>query len=261
MIYPNLATMHRASADRLGPRVALRHKRDGLYHDLSWSDYRRQADLAAAGLIALGIDRGDRVGILAENRHEWLIADIAILAAGAADVPLHAPLTPPQCAYQLDHSGVRGLIVSGPAQLAKVEAVRDQLPNLEWVVSFDPVKSDAFPMVIPWHALMQTGAGAFLRSRPAAISDRENSLTRDDLATIIYTSGTTGRPKGVMLTHGNLLANVEGTVASAGASETDVLLSWLPYSHIYASEHATITCRPCSSARRSAWPSRSTPCS
>src|SRR5689334_23257442 len=98
--------MHRASADRLGPRVSLRFKRDGLYRDLSWSDYRRQADLAASGLLSLGIETGDRVGILSENRLEWLVADIAILTAGAADVPLHAPLTPDQCAYQLDHSGV-----------------------------------------------------------------------------------------------------------------------------------------------------------
>ncbi len=225
--------MHRATADRLGPRVSLRFKRFGLYQDLSWSEYRHQADLAAAGLLSLGIKTGDRVGILAENRHEWLIADIAILTAGAADVPLHAPLTSPQCAYQLDHSGVRGLIVSGQAQLAKIEAVRDQLPHLEWVVSFDPVQSTQRPSVLNWHGLMQRGR-SFLAANPPAVADRERSLTRDDLATIIYTSGTTGRPKGVMLTHGNLVANVEGTVASAEIGEQDILLSWLPYSHIYA---------------------------
>ena len=82
-------------------RTALRFKRDGLYHDLSWAEYREQADRAAAGLIAQGIEPGDRVGLLAENSVDWLVADLAILSAGAIGVPLHAPLVPGQVAYQL----------------------------------------------------------------------------------------------------------------------------------------------------------------
>ena len=91
MKYPNLCTMHRSQCGVLGPRTALRYKRNGLYHDVTWSDYRWMADRAAAGLIELGVRHGDRVAILSENRYEWMVADQAILSTGAADVPLHAP--------------------------------------------------------------------------------------------------------------------------------------------------------------------------
>src|SRR5947209_19353012 len=93
MTYRNLAELHRRQAERLGPRPALLFKRHGLYRDLSWDDYRAEALAGAAALIDAGIGPGDRVGLLAENRVEWLVADMAILAAAAVNVPPHAPLT------------------------------------------------------------------------------------------------------------------------------------------------------------------------
>src|SRR4051794_37986783 len=203
----NLAIMHRRIADRLGRRPALRYKRDGLYHDLSWADYRRQADRAAAALIGLGVRPGDRVGLLAENCADWLVADLAILSAGAVDVPLHAPLVPNQVAYQLRHSGARGVVVSHQGQADKVVACLDELPGLEWIVSFAPVDVAGRTPHRTWDGLKHFGARSGERGR-AEVRRREEALTRDDLATIIYTSGTTGLPKGVMLTHGNLLSNV-----------------------------------------------------
>src|SRR5579864_3819847 len=107
----NLAVLHREACRRFGPNMALRFKRWGRYQDLSWTDYRCQADGAAAGLIELGVKPGDRVAILSENRYEWLIADHAMLSAGAVNVPLHAPLSAPQAAYQLENSGARGIFV------------------------------------------------------------------------------------------------------------------------------------------------------
>ena len=233
MAATNLSEMHRATALRLGPRVALREKRDGLYHDTSWTDYRRRADRAAAGLIARGIRPGDRIGLLAENSVDWLTADIAVLATGAIDVPIHAPSAPAQVEYQLAHSGARGVIVSGQAQANKVLACVERLPDLEFLVSFVPVDtSDKIP-TLTWDGLIQVGAreGTF---GAGLVEKREAALGRDDVATIIYTSGTTGNPKGVMLTHGNLLSNAEATLAISDLTESDVLLSWLPYSHIYA---------------------------
>src|SRR5947208_3141508 len=114
--------MHRHTAERLGPNAAIRHKQLGLYRDLSWSEVRRAADLAASGLIALGVKAGDRVALLSENRVEWIVADLAILAAGAIGVPMHAPLSPKQVAYQLAHSGAVGAIVSSAEQAGKVAA-------------------------------------------------------------------------------------------------------------------------------------------
>lgn len=231
----NLAALHRATADRLGPRTALRWKRQGTYHDLSWDDYRCQADGVAAALIDLGIQPGDRVGILSENRFEWLVADIAILTAGAADVPLHAPLSASQVQYQLAHSGARGVVVSGQGQADKVFASLDGLSDLEWIAAFDPIEPPASGRlrVFSWDGLIQRGRLATDPTQ-AEVRRRESALTRGDLATILYTSGTTGPPKGVMLTHGNLASNAEATLLASPADLNDVLLSWLPYSHIYA---------------------------
>src|SRR4051812_35357990 len=105
MEHRNLVALHRWQAERLGPRIALRHKRHGLYHDLSWSAYREQVLACAAALVDAGIAPGDRVGLLAENRVEWLIADMAIMAAGAINVPPHAPLTARQAHFQFLETG------------------------------------------------------------------------------------------------------------------------------------------------------------
>jgi long-chain acyl-CoA synthetase len=232
MGFSNLSDMHRSQCGLLGPRTAIRFKRDGLYHDLSWTEYREMADRAAAGLIELGVNPGDRVSILSENRYEWLIADEAVLSTGAADVPLHAPLAPRQVEYQVGHSQSRGIIVSGQHQADKVFQVLQALPNLEFLVAFDAVVSPTDKIrVVSFAGLMQRGSRA---NKQAEILRREAKITGKDLATIIYTSGTTGNPKGVVLTHDNLLKNAETTLEIGPRDPSDVLLSWLPYSHIYA---------------------------
>lgn len=231
MPYPNLAVMHRDVARRLGNRTAVRFKQSGVYRDVTWTNYRWQADRAAAGLIELGIQPGDRVGLLSENRYEWLVADVGILSAAAADVPLHAPLSAAQVEYQLGHSGCRGVIVSNQAQADKVLSVLETLPDLEFLVSFDDVDCSGRLRHITWDGLLQRGGDA---ARETEVLAREALLNRDSLATIIYTSGTTGNPKGVMLSHGNLVSNAETMQAIMPSLTSDILLSWLPYSHIYA---------------------------
>lgn len=231
----NLCELHRRTAERLGPRVALRHKQAGQFCDLSWADYRRYADDAAAGFTAQGIRIGDRIAILSENRWEWLISDHAILSCGAADVPLHAPLAAAQVEYQVGHSESRGIVVSGQSQADKVFAVLDALPLLEFLVSFEPIISppDCRLKLLTWDELKHRGwqMGAAGRQE---IARREAAISGGNLATIIYTSGTTGNPKGVMLSHDNLLTNAVGTGKISFMEPDDVLLSWLPYSHIYA---------------------------
>lgn len=231
----NLCELHRHMAERMGPRIALRHKQNGLFCDLSWQNYRQQADQAAAGLISLGVQAGDRVAILSENRFEWLIADHAILSCGAADVPLHAPLAAAQVEYQVGHSESRGIIVSGQCQADKVFAVLDSLPLLEFLVSFEPITAPAECRLklLTWDGLKHRGCQAGTGGRDE-IARREAAITGSTLATIIYTSGTTGNPKGVMLSHNNLLTNAAGTGKISFLEPEDLLLSWLPYSHIYA---------------------------
>ena len=240
MEFPNLSSMHRSVAARLGPKTALRYKQQGSYHDLSWTDYRSQADQAAAGLISLGVQPGDHVALLSKNRYEWLIADHAMLSAAAVTVPLHAPLSPRQVAYQIGHSDSRGVIVSDQEQAAKVLEVLDDLPALEFMVSFDEIDVASGIECLSWGELQQRGRQS---DAAAEISKRECSVQREDLATILYTSGTTGDPKGVMLSHGNILSNVKATLEVQDHEPTDILMSWLPYSHIYARtiDHYTTT--------------------
>ena len=232
-MYPSLPAMHRDISERLQAQTAVKYKHDGRYRDLSWSEYRQQADVAAAGLIELGVRPGDRVALLSANRCEWLVADHAVLSCAAIDVPLHAPLSPKQVGFQVSHSESRGIIVSGPAQAAKVDEVIGSLPQLEFIVSFERIEPRGRLRTLSWDELLQLGDEAGADGR-AEIRRREAELTGDDLATIIYTSGTTGNPKGVMLTHANLLSNSEATLRTSNVGDDDVMLSWLPYSHIYA---------------------------
>jgi long-chain acyl-CoA synthetase len=199
------------------------------------AEYRAEALACAAALVDVGIQPGDRVGLLAENRREWLLADMGILTAGAVNVPPHAPLSARQMLFQLSDAGVRWLFVSSRGQLEKVQQVRGQLPLLQGIVVFDEWNdpSNSAGGIIAWAGFLQRGRRKLPESAPE-LERREAALGPDDLATIIYTSGTTGNPKGVMLTHGNLVSNVAATLEAQPRRPTDVVLSWLPFSHIYA---------------------------
>jgi long-chain acyl-CoA synthetase len=231
MSYRNLPQLHRRQAERLGPSSALRYKRYGLYHDMSWERYRADALACAAALVEAGIRPGDRVGLVSENRLEWLLADMGILTAAAINVPPHAPLTAAQVQYQLADASARWLFVSDREQLAKIEQVQANLPELQGVVVFDgaAVRGEA----VSWDAFLQRGRRALVRTA-TELARREAALGPDDLATIMYTSGTTGNPKGVMLTHGNLLSNTFAVLEVFPFDPDSVPFNWLPLSHIYA---------------------------
>lgn len=230
MPYRNLIELHRLQALALGPRPALRFKRNGMYCDLTWEEYYRRSLHCAAALVAAGIRVGDRVGLVAENRAEWLLADMGILAAGAVNVTPHAPLTARQIHYQLQDAGVRWLFVSSRGQMEKIRAIRPELPDVQGVVVFD--RSALGEDNVWWPTLLERGRRAMLGVEEE-LRQREARVGRDDLATLIYTSGTTGNPKGVMLTHGNLLSNAIATEGAAPRGADALVLNWLPLSHIY----------------------------
>jgi long-chain acyl-CoA synthetase len=227
----NLVDVQRRQARALGPRPALRQRRNGLFADLTWAEYDARSRAAAAALVEAGIAPGDRVGLLAENSIDWLVTDMAILAAAAVNVPPHAPLTARQVHFQLADAGVSWLFVSNREQLAKARQIRTELPALRGVVVFDD--SAAGGDVQSWSGFLQRGRLALPRVE-AELERRRAALGPDDLATIMYTSGTTGNPKGVMLTHGNLLSNSVSSLAASPHPPGDVVLNWLPFSHIYA---------------------------
>lgn len=231
----NLPELQRLQAERFGARVALRYKQAGLYHDVTWRDYRERVEACAAALVEAGLQPGDRVGLLSENRIEWLMADLAVMAAGAVNVPLHAPLTAQQCLYQLNDAGAVWVFVSSTAQFAKLRAIRAQLPQVRGIVAFEPYAFEPHGSddAVSWRAFLHAGRRTLDKHRQE-LTAREQRLGRDDLATVMYTSGTTGNPKGVMLTHGNLLSNVEGFHDNSRCGPDSVFLNWLPFSHIYA---------------------------
>src|SRR5438105_15804929 len=192
MTYRNLAEMHRRQAERWGARPALRYKRHGVYRDLSMEQYRADALACAAALISSGIQPGDRVGLVSENRVEWLVADMGILTAAAVNVPPHAPLSARQIHFQLVDAGVRWLFVSSREQLEKIQQVRGELPLVQGIVLFDESqeRSEESAGVIRWADFLRRGRGD-LERLAEELARREAALGPDDLATIMYTSGTT----------------------------------------------------------------------
>ncbi len=226
----NIPEAHRRQAERLGSQVAVRYKRDGRFHDLTWADYRAGALACAAALAEAGVRPGDRVGLLGENRVEWLLADLGILTAGAVTVTPHASLSARQVHFQMQDAGARWLFVSTAAQLDKTRQIRDELPALEGVVAFD---APAGGGAESWDDFVRRGRQSLDRLA-GELARRGAALGPGDLATIMYTSGTTGDPKGVMLTHGNLLSNVAACLEAEPLRSGDVAFCWLPLSHIYA---------------------------
>jgi long-chain acyl-CoA synthetase len=182
------------------------------------------------GLESIGIQRGDRVAILSENRPEWAIADFACLTSGVTDVPLYPSLPAEQLRYPLRDSGTVAMFVSTEAQAEKIAAIRGDLPALKTVVVFDAAAAGRADMTLD--ALEQRGAAIDSPSRAASFRDEALRVQPDDLATLIYTSGTTGEPKGVMLTHDNIYSNVAATRNALAMRGDDVSLSFLPLSHI-----------------------------
>lgn len=229
--FRNLVAIHQWQAERLGPRPAFRFKRQGIWHDVTWEQYRADALACAAALIEAGIRPGDRVGLLAENGPEWLIGDMGILTAAAVNVPPHSPLSARQVYFEMHDAGVRWLFVSNREQLDKARQIRRELPDLQGIVVFDA--DAAGPDALAWCTFLQRGRQALPKLREE-LDRRQAALTPDALATIMYTSGTTGDPKGVMLTHGNLVSNACACLEASPYEPGSILLSWLPYSHIYA---------------------------
>jgi long-chain acyl-CoA synthetase len=218
------------AADRFKKPDALQYKKDGAYRSISHAEVIDRVRRLARGLSSLGVRRGDRVGILSENRPEWAIADYACLTAGMTDVPIYPTLPPDQIAYILKDSGATAIFVSNKEQAEKIRQVRGQLTALKTVISFDEM---------PGLANMSIGElekrGNQGDNRETLATYREDALTvrPDDLATIIYTSGTTGEPKGVMLTHDNIFSNVQAARTAIPFGGADTALSFLPLSHIF----------------------------
>jgi long-chain acyl-CoA synthetase len=214
-------------------RVALRRKDYGIWNRISWSEYGQEVREVAAGLLALRLEQGDRVGVLGDNRPEWLICHLGAMTAGGATCGVYPTSAPEQVAYVLGHSEAKVLFVENEEQVDKVLQIMDEL-KVTQVVVWDPKGLWGFSheKIIFFNEFMNMGQ-EYLRENPEAVSARLKAISLDDTAMIIYTSGTTGPPKGAMLSHNNILKLTESFVAANPFFESDELLSYLPLAHIY----------------------------
>jgi long-chain acyl-CoA synthetase len=212
--------------------TALAYREKGAFVAISHRELQARVERLALALEGRGIRPGDRVGILAENRPEWTVADYACALSGIVTVPVYPNLNLHQTAYILQHSSARWILCSTPEQLDKVLQAWPDLPELEAAVLMagEPAEAPGHA-VIRWDELMAEGSA--LESRRPEVRARALAIAPEDLLTLIYTSGTTGNPKGAMLSHGNLATNVLDALAAVDVQAGLCCLSILPLCHIF----------------------------
>jgi long-chain acyl-CoA synthetase len=211
------------------PRAVLYMDAAGKWQAFSGMQMYQRVRTFAEALGRWGIQKGDRIAILGENRWEWAVADFAALAIGAVDVPIYPTLTAEQIGVLLADSGARVAVVSSRQQYDKVATVRSQTAIEKIVLMDDEGVADAVLL-----SSLLKNADSRGVERDAAFDRSAYDVAPNDLATLIYTSGTTGEPKGVMLTHGNIASNVNYSLAGFDIAQQDACISFLPLSHITA---------------------------
>lgn len=221
-----------AAAFAADGRPMLMYKSDGAYRGMSYAEFDERSEGFANGLASLGVARGDRVAVISENRPEWVIADSGMIRLGAVNVSLYPTLTPKQIEYILNDAGVTVAVVSNQMQLAKLEKIGADAPALRTIIVLSDKGIAPSPRVTTFAAVLAQGE-RFRASQPRHVAEQSAAVRPDDLLTLIYTSGTTGNPKGVMLTHSNLVSNIRASADSIPFTHEDLLLSFLPLCHSY----------------------------
>ena len=221
--------LFRCIAAAANARAVLWQDASGQWQPLSSDQIYQRVRALALGFFDWGVRKGDRIALVSENRWEWAVTDFAVLALGAADVPIYPTLTGEQIAVLLRDAGCRIAVVSTLQQFEKLNAVREQAGIERIVIMDEPIP----PGAIAFRELI-AGADARGSERDPAFDAMAAEVRPGDLATLIYTSGTTGEPKGVALTHGNIASNQNVTVADFNFGPSDACISFLPLSHITA---------------------------
>jgi len=210
---------------------ALNYKKDGAWHAISSAEMIARIENIAAGLYSLGVSRGDRAGILAANSPEWTLSDAACQLTGIIDVPIYTTLSSSSICYILRDSGAKILFIENKEAWESIREILPECPALEKLIFYDPA-GVADDTGISLAELEEAGSKLKIQNREL-IDELSKNISPDDTATLIYTSGTTGEPKGVMLSHMNLLSNVIDAGAKYDFSGHDRPLSVLPLSHVF----------------------------
>lgn len=227
-----LPRLFEESVQKFPDNVIMWEKKDGKYQGITYREMRSRVHEFAAGLLTLGLKKGDRVTLLSEGRADWLMSELGILYTGAINVPISVKIDEPnELKFRLSHSGSRMAIVSG-GQLHKVRAIKNDLPELERIIVLDPPESleeDEFLA-----ADISREGKIYLTKYSREFEETWQAVKESDLANICYTSGTTADPKGIMLTHRNYTANVEHSLSLVECPEYYVNLLILPWDHSFA---------------------------
>ena len=231
-MYRSVPDMLRSNAREFSSRLALKYRKQGAFVTLTYAAYYERALMVSRGLGKMGVKQGDRIAVLSENRAGWVIADMGILCTGSVTVPIYPTNTPEQIEYMINHSGAKIVFVSGKFQYGKLLKVRAAIPGVELVVSFERFLGDPGLPVTTFYQLSEIDS-PITPEEKKEIEAKIDLIKQEDMLTLIYTSGTTGVPKGVMLSHNNILTNTRYMTEQSGAiNENDVVLSFLPLSHI-----------------------------
>jgi long-chain acyl-CoA synthetase len=232
--YQSIPAILKDNARKYSGRTAISYKKRGVFLSLTYEEFYERVLMLARGLKKSGVKPGDRVAIFSENRLGWAISDFGIQSAGAITVPIYATNTGNQAAYVINHCEAKVVFVSTKSQYEKLFSIRDQIPNVELIISYERFMGERSFPVYTQYQLSEV-------STPLSESDRleiEGEIERikqQDIITIIYTSGTTGVPKGVLLTQRNILVNATHGISRVGrgvTKEPQTFLSFLPLSHV-----------------------------
>jgi len=227
----NLLQMFREHAAEERDNPFLWQKHEGVYRPWSWRRVADEAERLSRALVQLGLETGDRVVLVADNRPEWCIADLAVLGAGGITVPAYTTNTQRDHAYILNHAEAKMVVCAGRSLAKRLVPAIKQVPSVKTILFMEPLpEADELPVsAISWNDALALG------DRSPSV-DRGAALKPDDIACFIYTSGTGGTPKAVMQTHKNIMTNLEGAyelVKQLGLGDRERFLSFLPLSHSY----------------------------
>ena len=227
---PNVAVQFLDRVAKSPDREAYRYPKGDGWESVTWRETGEQVRRLAAGLLALGIEPEQRVGIASDTRYEWILADLAVMCAGAATTTVYPSTNAGDTAYILSDSECRVVFAEDDEQIAKLKEHKAELPHLLRVVTFDGTTDDSW--VIDLEQLAELGDG-YLADHPEAIEETAKSIGPDQLATLIYTSGTTGRPKGVRLRHRSWVYEGAAIEVQDILHEDDLQFLWLPMAHSF----------------------------
>jgi long-chain acyl-CoA synthetase len=234
----SIVSVFHAQVKKYGDREWLREKKDGVYQGKSWNEIAVEVREMSLGLVALGVEPKHRVALMMTTQRNWAVCDLAILSAGAVNVPIYPTNKGQQIAHIVNDAGVEILIVGSVALLEEVKETWETMPTLKFVIVPDGSKAKSLldglkegQSVLEMQEVRELGR-ELDKKEPGLYDQRWQVVEKHDLASVLYTSGTTGNPKGVMLTNDNFLSNVRGGLERVDVLESYTSLSFLPLSHV-----------------------------